>query len=210
MLMNKLIAEATSNKLGWEYQFLEFFEERFHEYKKYDEFDILYFNKDDFRIRFVNKYNDHVNLLKKTVSVIDRHKRIALLTKAFLDISPFFVDTMKAADHVRKNDKIPRFLMYPNECIAILICEVILTQHRRLLHNDKNYVFNFPENVYIYTDDETKCTYEYELFLLYHQYLSNRSRMKEQFSVTLLSNLYFTLEMSYDIALKSSGDAYYS
>ncbi|MDR1699785.1 MAG: hypothetical protein LBR68_01160 [Lachnoclostridium sp.] len=204
-----MIKQAQENKMGWEYQFLDFFEDRFREFKKYDEFDILYFNKADYRSKFVNRYNDIKTVVTKTI-VPDRHKEIAMLTKAFLDVSPFFTDTVKASVNMKQGKTIPRFVIYPNECIAIAICEVILTHNGRLLYNDANYCFSFPDKIYVHVDKEVSTNYEYELFMLYRHYLTSKNRYNEEFSIYQMSNLYFSLEMAYDISTKPLVGLYYN
>jgi hypothetical protein len=207
MHLERRTEDAIPNKLGWEYQFPDIFKRIYCDMKRYDENNILQFERYGFNAKFIKLYNENYDNIAKVLDIPDRHKVIALLTKTFLDMCPVYSDINKAQ---MLHDNTKRFVIFPNEFIAIKICEIVLNMHGKYNRKDQNYRFMFPNNIYIFSGKKLKRDFDSELFFLYRHYINTKKEGMGQFSIYQMACLYFTLEMSCDIAKYGYSSTYYS
>jgi hypothetical protein len=169
----------------------------------------LTLDKQKLYVNFFENYSQSRAELLISMKDPDRHKEIALLTRAFLDAAPFACNKKQMLEKSKEGENIYRRALYPNEVFAVHICELILSAYCQSLPPDDCFDFRFPSNIYIRTQREADSNYEYELFVLYRHYLSRKREGKAQFSIYQMSHLYFLLEMAAEISHKKDATMYF-
>lgn len=203
-------ADGLSKKMPWEKQFIQHFKSNYNLVKSFDKYNLLSLDEQKLTQDFAENYRNCYDDITKSITVPDRHKAIAMLTKAFFDAEPFKFDFEKFKSLHDKDKSVVtglhRAIVFPNEYFAIDICTIILERYGKMFHEDSKYWFVFPEHVYIYGNRTKDTDYKFELFLLYRHYINNK---KNKFSIYQMAHLYFLLEMGCDIAKYGNGDKYY-